>query len=113
MTNAQIIFDAQQELAKQGILKYNGRTFAAVDGAGNPVELKEVEPIHTFAAWKEYGYSVKKGEHAKAQITIWKHGKARTVTDEDGNETEKPARMFMKLAYFFTFDQVEPIAARA
>ena len=52
-------------------------------------------------------------EHAKAQITIWKHGKARTVTDEDGNETEKPARMFMKLAYFFTFEQVEPIAARA
>lgn len=113
MTNATIIENAKQELAKEGILKYTGRTLTFEDAAGNPVTLQEVEPIHTFAAWKAAGYIVKKGEHAKAQITIWKQGKARIVKDEDGNETEKPARMFMKLAYFFTFDQVQPIAARA
>ena len=112
MTNAMIIENAKQELAKAGILKYTGRIFTGVDPAGNEISWKEVEDINTFAAWKAAGYSVKKGEHAKAKITIWKHGKARTVTDEDGNETEKPARMFMKLAFFFTFDQVEPIAAR-
>lgn len=113
MTNAMIIENAKQELAKAGTLKYTGRVFTGKDDTGKEITWKEVEDIHTFAAWKSIGYSVKKGEHAKAQITIWKQGKARIVKDDDGNETEKPARMFMKLAYFFTFDQVEPIAARA
>ena len=113
MTNAMIIENAKQELAEAGTLKYTGRVLTGKDPAGNVVTWKEVEAIHTFAAWKAAGYSVKKGEHAKAKITIWKHGKARIVTDADGNEIEKPARMFMKLAHFFTADQVEPIPAKA
>ena len=113
MTNAEIIDNASQELAKQGILKYTGRVLTCVDSAGNRFDRPEVEPIHTFAAWKEYGYSVKKGEHAKVQLNIWKQGKTRIVKDENGEEVMKPGRMFMKLSYFFTFDQVEKIAAKA
>ena len=48
MTNAQIIFSAEQALAENGKIKYTGRTFEAQDAAGNPVIIKETEAIHTF-----------------------------------------------------------------
>ena len=117
MTNAQIIFNAEQQLAEQGIIKYTGRTFKTVDGAGNEIELKETEEIHTFAHWKENGYKVRKGEHAVAKIQIWKHtgAKVETVPTQDGKETEVAdrGRMFMKIASFFSASQVEPIEAGA
>lgn len=113
MTNNQIIYKESLELAEKGILKFTGRIFQLTDDAGEVHEWKEIEPIHTFAAWKAAGYIVKKGEKAIASFPIWKHTKARTVKDKEGNETEKPARMFLKTSYFFTFDQVERMTAKA
>lgn len=114
MTNAQIIFNAQQELAEEGKIAYTGKTFKAVDGAGQEIELKETEPIHTYRAWKELGYQVRKGQKAVAKITIWKHSgpKVETIPQEDGREAQviDKGRMFMKTAAFFAESQVEAIA---
>ena len=108
MTNAQIIFTAEQELAKNGKISYTGRTFEAQDANGNIIEVQETEPIHTFQAWKELGYSVKKGSKAVTKLTIWKH---TTKTDEEtGQQTSK---IFMKTAAFFSASQVEAAKARA
>lgn len=117
MTNAQIIFNAEQQLAEQGIIKYTGRVFKTLDDAGNEIELKETEEIHTFNHWKANGYKVRKGEHAVAKFTIWKHtgAKVETVPTQDGKEAEvvDRGRMFMKMAAFFSASQVEPIEAGA
>ena len=48
MTNAQIIFSAAQELAEEGKIKYTGRVLKAVTPAGEEVEIKETEDIHTY-----------------------------------------------------------------
>jgi hypothetical protein len=107
MTNADIIFNESQRLAKEGIIGYTGKVFIFEDADGNQIEVKETEPIHTFAAWKQMGYKVKKGEKAVAQFTIWKHksGKVDEETGEQGKD-----KMFMKKASFFTREQVEAIA---
>ena len=116
MTNAQIIFNAEQELAKAGKIRYTGRTFPAVDHEGNPIEVKETEPIHTYQYWKAAGYQVMKGQKAIAQVRIWKHTvKPETIQgkNEKGEAieiTQDNARMFMKVASFFSLAQVEKIA---
>lgn len=115
MTNAQIIFNESVQLMNSGIIRGTGKFMKSIvtDQDGN--EKEEVfelpEEIHTFAAWKELGRSVKKGQKAKAAFTIWKHT-SRTVKDQDGNEEEKE-NMFMKKAFFFTIDQTEPIKEKS
>jgi len=115
MTNAQIIESNKQTLAQAGILKYTGRTFKAINAAGEEIEVNEVEEIHTFAAWKNLGYSVKKGEHAVAKFTIWKCTKkaesltAKNPVGEDVTITQDTKNMFMKTAHWFTAAQVEPL----
>ena len=109
MTNAQIIFNASVQLMNDGVIKGTGRIFEFTDDAGNVQTLEEPEALHTFAVWKEMGRVVKKGEKARAAIQIWKQGKSYTTTNkETGEQEEKEGRMFMKTAYFFTFDQTEP-----
>lgn len=109
MTNAQIIFNASVQLMNDGVIKGTGRIFTFEDENGEKHELEEPEALHTYAAWQEIGRQVKKGEKAKATITIWKQGKSYTTTNnETGAEEEREGRMFMKNAYFFTFDQTEP-----
>lgn len=103
MTNAQIILKNSIKLMEQGILKPTGKTFVYKDDEGNEREYQEPEQIHTYEAWKELGYQVKRGQKAKCSFTIWKY----TQKEKDG---EKEERMFMKKASFFTFDQVEAIA---
>lgn len=113
MTNAQIIFNQSMELMKAGIIGTTGRSFTYEDTDGNKHTIEEPEPLHTFQKWKELGYIVKKGEHAKAAFTIWKAGKgkkeAEAAADADGDNTPEGVKMFMKKAFFFTFDQVEKI----
>lgn len=115
MKNEQIIFNESMRLMNEGILKGTGRKFLVELEDGTKQEVEEPEPIHTFAAWKSIGRQVKKGQHAKAQIYIWKQGKPYTVKakNQDGEEVEKEVqgKMFMKLAFFFTLDQTEPIKA--
>lgn len=105
MTNAMIIWNAEQELAEAGKIRYTGKTFEAEDAAGNKVILKETEAIHTYQTRKALGYQVQKGQKAIAQIRIWKHT-VKHIEDTDRDET----KMFMKTAHFFSEAQVEKIA---
>ena len=98
MTNAMIILWESVSLLELGIIKGTGRIFKFEDESGNIHELEEPEELHTYAAWQEIGRQVKKGEKAKAAITIWKQGKSYTTTNkETGAEEEKEGRMFMKM----------------
>ena len=67
-------------------------------------------PIHTFAEWKNHGYSVKKGEHAALTVSIWKR---KTKKKKDGKtaeaEKEEEEGFFLTTAYLFTKEQVEAI----
>ena len=106
ITNGEIIFRESQELLKQGILKPTGRMYVQELPDGTKLEVPEVEPIHTYNGWKDLGYQVKKGEHAKAQFTIWKYmGKKDEETGEEVN-----GRCYQKKAFWFTFDQVEKVS---
>ena len=113
MTNAQIIFNAEQELAKEGKIRYTGRVITMRTTDGQAVEVPETEEIHTFQMWKQMGYMVRKGEHAVAKVTIWKHTgkKVETIHTEDGDKTMvDKGKMFMKTAAFFSRGQVEKVA---
>ena len=83
-----------------------------LDENGNEVEhLVEIpEPIHTYAAWKELGYQVKKGEKAVTSFTIWKYAKVKHDVEDDDEQNQTPeGRLFMKKAFFFKRSQVEAI----
>lgn len=112
MTNAQIIFNAAVELQKAGVIKTTGRSFEAVNEDGEAVTIWEPEEIHTFAMWRELGRQVRRGEHAKATIYIWKVAAAKAAAqDEETGSDEAPegVKMFQKKAFFFTIDQTDPI----
>lgn len=108
ITNLEIIETAKQELYNSGILKATGRYFTAKVN-GEEVKLPEIEEIHTYAAWKELGYQVQKGEKAIASFKIWKYSakSKNRVGDEDG---EEGGYCFLKLSHFFKFSQVKKIA---
>lgn len=108
ITNAQIIFDAQQALLEAGKIKPTGRILTFETPDGGKVEFPEAEPIHTFNFWKEAGYMVRKGEHAVAAFTIWKYtSKAKGKTEE---EAQDEGYCFMKKAFFFSASQVDKVA---
>lgn len=113
MTNAQIIFNESQKLAEAGKIGYTGREFVMETADGQKVNIKETEAIHTFSAWKELGYKVKKGEHAVAKFVIWKYStpKQETLMMKDGEDVSylDKGRMFMRMSAFFSASQVEPL----
>ena len=114
MTNAMIIFNQSQELAEAGKIAYTGRNIVMIlDGA--PVQVKETEPIHTFAEWKRAGFIVKKGQKAVARFGIWnftdkptKATKAAREAAEKDPEAPDP-HYYIKEACFFSQSQVEAI----
>ena len=98
MTNVEIINNEAIKLAEAGIINYN--------------EIGIPESLHTYAAWKKFGYQVRRGEKAKACIKIWKYKRfARENTDDTKDQLDKinTAKMFMTKAYFFTIGQVDKI----
>ena len=105
-TNSEIILRQSLELLKQGILKPTGRVLVQELPDGTKLEIPEPEPIHTYNGWKDLGYQVKKGEHAKAEFPIWKY---KGKKDEETGE-EKEGTCYQRKAFWFTFDQVEKIA---
>lgn len=119
MTNEQIIFSESIRLAEEGIIKGTGRMLTMKLEDGTEKQVEEPEAIHTFAAWKQLGRQVKKGEHAKAQINIWKcrmKTESMTAKNDNGEEVtieQDCKNMFRKTAYFFTLDQTEPISVNA
>ena len=113
MTNNEIIMHARLALAEAGTIANTAEIIAHRED-GTPVFLPE--EIHTFAAWKARGFSVKKGQHAVASFSVWKHRPGRSVEVEnpETGETEteeRPARMFLQRAAFFSASQVERITA--
>ena len=117
MTNAQIIMNQSIQLMKDGIIGTTGRILEYLDAEGNKQTMQEPEPIHTYRAWKEMGYQVRKGEKSVAQFVIWKHtgSKAEELPMEDGSavKVQDKGRMFMKQASFFKASQVDRIEAGA
>ena len=67
-----------------------------------------IEPVHTYARWKELGFQVQKGQKALFKTAIYKCVEKK---DADGNTTSK--KMFPKMSAFFGKSQVQPIATRA
>lgn len=102
MTNAEIIFRAQVDLVKAGLLE--------VDEDG-------IEPIHTFEVWRQMGYTVMKGEKALVKLSIWKQGTKKAKKgdneDESGEKGKKGGTFFfLKESHFFKASQVAPLAAK-
>ncbi|MBR4891450.1 MAG: hypothetical protein IKU15_09245 [Clostridia bacterium] len=109
MNNQTIITTESFKLMKEGTLKGSGvfQTIEDMDGVVMEVELPM--EIHTFNGWKKRGYRVKKGEKSKIKFPIWKHAIIKSES-EDGKTEIETEKMFMKLAAFFTIEQVEKIA---
>lgn len=110
MTNAMIIMNESIRLMEEGVLHGSGQFVEVENEDGTKKTLELPEEIHTFNGWKALGYSVKKGEKSRIKFPIWKHTTKKV--EKDGEEEER-SRMFQKVSAFFTFDQVEPITARA
>lgn len=118
MTNNQIIFAAEQELAEAGVIKYTGRVLKMTTPEGLEVEIQETEALHTYKEWQQLGYQVQKGQKAITKITIWnftnKASKAvREAAEKEGKEAPATAHYYMKESAFFSASQVEPIKAAA
>ena len=117
MTNEEIIFVNSIELMKNGVIKGTGKFLTRKLSDGTEIQIEQPEEIHTFNGWKERGFSVKKGEHAKAKFDIYKcrvSSEKIPIKDENGEPEEKSfdvKHMFRKTAFWFTAEQVEPIKA--
>lgn len=107
MTNAEIIDRTKTELMQQGILKGSGKFITTKNAEGVEIKIELPQEIHTFSAWKELGYSVKKGEKSKIKFPIWKCAVKKGKNDK--GEDEEKSSMFMKVSAFFTAEQVEKI----
>ena len=108
MTNREIIWEQRCNLAEQGRIGYTGREVRVTTVNMGEIVVREPDEIHTYAAWKQLGFQVKKGEKAIAKFTIWKYASS-TIENENGEE-EETGKMFMKQAFFFSPAQVEKIA---
>jgi len=109
MTNQMIIASEQTRLAQEGVLKYTGRKIQVFNLVTQEEEfIDEIQPIHTFNAWKLLGYKVKKGEKAVAKFPIWKYT-SKKKKEESEEEAQANGYCFMKMSAFFTNEQVEKI----
>lgn len=97
MTNTEIIF--KEAIANKIYTK---------EEAQKIIEEQFVLPIHTFMVWKELGYSIKKGEHAKITTRLWKPCKGKKK--EDSESDENTINMYLCKAFLFTREQVEKTA---
>lgn len=107
ITNAMIVFNAQQRLLTEGKIKTTGRLMEFYTPDGDKTFVPEPEAIHTFAHWKELGFIVRKGEHAVDCFPVWKY--TTKAKDLDEEEAQEQGFCFMKTAYWFSASQVDPI----
>ena len=112
MTNAMIILLESVKLMEQGIIKGSG--IKGLTPEGKEIELPEA--IHTYQTWKQLGFQVKKGEKAVAQFPVWKYiggikkQQEKEVGDDiDVEANENKGYCRMKVASFFTKEQVEEV----
>lgn len=68
----------------------------------------------TFNEWKRNGFMVKKGEHARLTVRIWKPKTYKAET-KDGEEIEQTdsSRFYLAKAFLFDRSQVEAMEAKA
>lgn len=99
MKNVEIVFLERMQLAEAGIIEF------LPDGMP--------EPIYTYAAWKNLGFQVRKGEEHIAEFAIWKNDnrQPKPEKDEEGKTKVRRRKMFLGKAYFFKRSQVDPIPA--
>ena len=110
MTNAQIIFENRVFLMQEGVLRATEETVTIQNEDGTEEKIPMPEEIHTYNGWKKLGYQVQKGEHAVAKFPIWKYKSAKKQDDEAGDEEQpQKGKMFKKVAFFFTIDQVKKV----
>lgn len=114
MTNAEIIFGNRVFLMEQGVLKGVPNTSLLWKDEQGERQIEMPEEIHTFDGWKKLGFVVRKGEHATAKFPIWMPSKGKRKQkpqDDDGEQEQKMAArgFYMKMAFFFTADQVQPV----
>lgn len=107
MTNAQIVFNAQVELMKNGVIGTTGNTLEIELPDGTKQTMPEPEPIHTYKAWQRLGYQVRRGEKAITDLHIWKYTTKKLPDAVLGDDEEN--KMFFTKAYFFAASQVEKI----
>lgn len=97
MTNAQIVFN---EALAQGIY--------TEEEAVEYLEKIGCLPLFTFQVWKQNGYHVKRGQHARLTTRIWKPRTKKSQPDETSNEIcEGDNGYFLHKVSLFAPDQVE------
>lgn len=87
---------------------------ALLEGVTTPEEIEKYHaagyplPLFTFQRWKQYGYTVKRGEHAKLIVSLWKPRGPKKMEDaeEIPEEAEKNG-YFLKKCFLFDRFQVE------
>ena len=105
MTNAEIIFANRVFLMEQEVIKgVPGTNFLWKDEQGER-QILMPEEIRTCKDWNRMGYRVRKGEHAIAKFQIWMPKKGKSKTDDEDAD-EKAKGFYLKMAFFFTIDQV-------
>ncbi len=110
MTNAELIFNNRIFLMEQGVIKGVPGTQITITDENGTRELLMPEEIHTYNSWRKLGYQVRKGEHAVARFPIWKFKAAKQKdTEPDEDQQGQEGKMFRKVAFFFTIDQVDKI----
>ena len=114
MTNQQIILENRIFLMQEGILKGTDEIITVQNDDGSESQIQMPEEIHTYNTWKRLGYQVQKGEHAVAKFPIWKYKAVKKQQDDEAGDEEQPekGKMFKKVAFFFTIDQVQKIEGR-
>ena len=100
MTNTEIIIN---EALANGL--YTEEQIENILASGHMI------PLHTFKVWKDNGYIVKKGEHARITTRLWKFtSKAKKSEEADENtEGTENNHYYLAKAFLFTADQVEKI----
>ena len=111
MTNAEIIFSNRVFLMEQGLIKGVPGTSIKWKDEDGEREIMMPEEIHTFRTWQKLGFQVQRGEHAVAKFPVWKFRAYGKKEDQEAGEEEQPVKgkCFMKVAFFFTIDQVKPM----
>ncbi len=110
MTNGEIILHERFKLLMDGVIESTGQTISIIRDDGTTEDMPEPEYIHTYAGWRQLGYTVRKGEHAIAAFPIWKHCPAgERCNRKTGQMVHCDERMIMTQAYFFSRSQCEPV----
>ena len=105
MTNETIILNERFEAMEKGIIGTTGRIIEIETEEGKKM-VPEPEEMHTFAAWKQLGYMVSKGEKAKVTTYIWKK-----APKKQEKEIEIMKRFVKVKAFLFSASQVKMITA--